>query len=167
MKWLKFRFAWWLLHWYVHFCSLTSPTQGFVNWLKGVGIPQWLVFGWVDKIREGRWGWKFCMGKTEANISKTNPNHRFWCPKVCITYFLVERWRFSRLGAFTKFVWEWVAGLSIICLIHKIALVWSISRNIFQRMDYAGSLAVQLKNVFSWFFWSTLQFLVPSRMPTP
>ena len=34
-----------------------------------------------------------------------------------------------------------------ICLIHKIALVWSISRNIFQLMDYATSLVVQPKNV--------------------
>ena len=34
------------------------------------------------------------------------------------------------------------------CLIHKIALVWSISRNTFQPIGYAASLAVQLKNVF-------------------
>ena len=39
-------------------------------------------------------------------------------------------------------------AISNICLIHKIALVWSVPRNIFQPMDYAERLAVQLKNIF-------------------
>ena len=43
-----------------------------------------------------------------------------------------------------------------ICFIHKIALVWSIYRNIFQRMDYAASLVVQLKNVLIFLKHSTI-----------
>ena len=39
-------------------------------------------------------------------------------------------------------------AINNICLIHKIALVWNISRNIFQPLDYASSLVMQLKKFF-------------------
>ena len=39
-------------------------------------------------------------------------------------------------------------AINNICLIHKIALIWSILRNIFQPMDYAVNFAVQLKKIF-------------------
>ena len=62
---------------------------------------------------------------------------------------------FERLGALRKFVLRMGhRAISNICLMHKIALVWSISRNIFQPMDYAaghvgyGTTKNIVKNIF-------------------
>ena len=105
---------------------------------------------------------------TKANISKTTPR----CSNNYTSYFLLERdvSKFEMLWAFIKIVLRMVTGLSIVSVSCIKQLWFGVFPETFFNlwvMLQVLRVMVQLKNIIKIIFWSTLNFIVPSRIPTP
>ena len=141
------------------FAPLNPQPKIFQIDLKVWRSHQWVVLGWVRKtFRREQMGVKIFYRQ-----NRVSPKEEAWeeahphsqkqifqkAPLDALkSVTFLSHWRerfpkFERLGAFRKIILRLGdSAISNICLIHKIALVWSISRNIFLQVLW---VMVQLK----------------------